>query len=227
MDYICKKPYAVLFDLDGLMLDTERVWLEGILRIAAGAGWQLDRELVKKTIGINCRSAALIMKEAFGADFPYWELREKFLAEEKIEFETNGIPQKRGLINLLNTLDAKKIPAAIATSTDRARAEWKLHFGGLEGRYDALVCGDEIEHGKPAPDIFELAAKKLGQKPQNCIGLEDSPAGLRALAAAGIRSIFIKDLVEPEPEVLALVWKRCDSLDEAAAFFRESLCASD
>lgn len=213
------KPQAALFDLDGLMLDTERYWSDGLRRAAVEAGWDVPADLFLKTIGINCRVSARIVAEIMGSDFPYWELRERVLAQEKIDFETRGIPQRPGLIPLLDALAAKKIPLAVATSTDRERALWKLRYGGIEGRFAAVVCGDEIENGKPSPDIFLRAASKLGTPPEDCAGFEDSPAGIRALAAAGIRSIFIKDLVEPEPDVLAFVWKRLTRLDEAIDFF--------
>jgi beta-phosphoglucomutase-like phosphatase (HAD superfamily) len=107
----------------------------------------------------------------------------------------------------------------VATSTARERALWKLDRAGIAGRFDAVVCGDEVSRGKPAPDIFLLAAERLGVRPSECAGFEDSPAGLRSLHAAGIRSIFIKDLVEPEATVLSTVWRRYESLAEAAGLW--------
>ncbi|MDR0877174.1 MAG: HAD family hydrolase, partial [Treponema sp.] len=89
----------------------------------------------------------------------------------------------------------------------------------VRDRFSVITCGDEVAHGKPAPDIFLLAAGRLGQEPAACIGFEDSTAGLRALAAAGVRSVFIKDLLEPPHEVLATVWRRCNDLEEAAELF--------
>ncbi|MDR0585774.1 MAG: HAD family phosphatase, partial [Treponema sp.] len=129
------------------------------------------------------------------------------------------LPHRPGLLTLLDRLDALEIPKAVATSTERKRALWKLEKAGIADRFTVLVCGDEIRRGKPAPDIFLKAAERLGAAPADCVGFEDSPAGLKGLAEAGIRSVFIKDLAEPPPDVLAGVWRRCADLAEAAALF--------
>ena len=89
----------------------------------------------------------------------------------------------------------------------------------MTGRFSAFALGDEVVNGKPAPDIFLLAAKRLGKQPDSCVGFEDSPAGLWGLHCAGIRSVLVKDLLEPEPEILATVWRRCVDLAEAAKLF--------
>ncbi|MDR2509530.1 MAG: HAD family phosphatase [Spirochaetaceae bacterium] len=210
---------AALFDLDGLMLDTERPFLTALQRKAREAGWDIPFELLKNTIGINCRASEHYLKEKLGEAFPFKTLRGDVIKEEAARAEHYGIPRRPGLIQLLDALADKKIPAAVATSTDRERALWKLKYGGILERFNIIVCGDEIENGKPAPDIFLKAAEKLGEPAENCAGFEDSPAGLMALAAGGIRSIFIKDLVEPDEAVLATVWKRLPSLYEAIELF--------
>jgi HAD superfamily hydrolase (TIGR01509 family) len=214
-----KKPTAAIFDLDGLMLDTERPFLNSLFQKSRERGYDVPFDLLLKTIGIDCRATEKLMQNTLGQDFPYRELRAEVYALQKKEVEKRGISHRPGLLSLLDALDAKKIPAAVATSTDRERAAWKLTYGGIASRFDIIVCGDEIEHGKPAPDIFLCAAKKIGYSPEECAGFEDSPAGLRALAAAGIRSIFIKDMVEPDEEILTTVWKRCLNLSEAIDLF--------
>ncbi len=120
---------------------------------------------------------------------------------------------------LLDRLRAANIPLGVATSTRSIRAVDLLEKAGIFDRFKAITCGEEITNGKPAPDIFLLAAKKLGQLPCNCVGFEDSTAGLRGLHAAGIRSVFIKDVLSPPEDVLAAVWRRCNDLSEAAALF--------
>lgn len=213
------KPQAALFDLDGLMLDTERPFLTRLGEAARRDGWNLTDELLSQTIGIDLYATEALLKRALGASFPFMELRAEVLKLEEALYEREGIGRRPGLIALLDALAEKKIPAAVATSTYRERAMWKLKCGGIDGRFAATVCGDEITNGKPAPDIFLLAAKKLGTAPADCIGLEDSPAGIRSLSAAGIRSIFVKDLVEPDAEISALIWKRLADLNEAIALF--------
>ena len=213
-------PAAAIFDLDGLMLDTERPAAAAWAKAAQSLGWAVDERLPIETIGIDEKSTRAIIMEALGAGFPYDAVREEMSAAILREVEQNrGIPQRPGLTALLSHLEALRVPLAVATSSRRETALWKLRQGGILERFPVLVCGDEVLRGKPAPDIFLLAAERLGKNPGDCVGFEDSPAGLRALQAAGIPSVFVKDLVEPPPEVLASVWRRCQDLAEAAALF--------
>jgi HAD superfamily hydrolase (TIGR01509 family) len=210
-------PGAVIFDMDGLLLDTERP-VKGLwLRAARSKGWEIRPETVLRTTGVDEGSTRRIMAEEYGPDFPYEEIRGELSRLIRETAEREGISWRPGLPVILEKLDRLKIPYGVATSTKRTTALWKLEKAGLAGRFTVIVCGDEVEQGKPAPDIFLRAAGFLGAAPGDCLGLEDSPAGLRALAAAGIPSIFIKDMVEPPAEVLAAVWRRCNDLAEAAA----------
>ncbi|MDR3161812.1 MAG: HAD family phosphatase [Spirochaetaceae bacterium] len=213
-------PAAAIFDMDGLMLDTERPAATAWARAARNLGWPVDERIAAKTIGMDEPSNRAIIMEELGADFPYDAVRKEMAAIVRREVEeSRGIPQRPGLTALLDHLEALRVPLAVATSSGRKSALWKLRQGGILDRFSVLACGDEVPQGKPAPDVFLLAAERLGKDPADCVGFEDSPAGLRALAAAGIRSVFVKDLVEPPPEVLALVWRRCGDLAEAAALF--------
>lgn len=207
---------AVIFDMDGLMFDTENLTIP--LWDVAGQkfGYRIPMEVVFKMVGINNKKCRALMLEEYGEDFPYEEIRSEFRQIVRREIETNGVPKKPGLDYILDRLTAAKIPFGLATSTRRETASFMLEKAGVLDKFAALTCGDEIENGKPAPDIFLAAAEKLGAHPSACVGLEDSPAGLQALHAAGIKSIFIKDLLEPPPQVLAAVWKRCNDLTEAA-----------
>ena len=212
-------PDAVIFDMDGLMLDTERVIVPVWGRAGEILGYNISQDVILKMVGISSENARVVMLDEFGGDFPYDQLREKARGLYKKEFEENGIPHKKGLICLLDHLAAAKIPLAVATSTRKATALEMLRMAGIVERFTAIVGGDEVVNGKPAPDIFLLAAEKLGQPPSACIGFEDSPAGLKGLCAAGIRSVFIKDLIEPPREVLTTVWRRFDDLSEAVQLF--------
>jgi HAD superfamily hydrolase (TIGR01509 family) len=122
-------------------------------------------------------------------------------------------------MHLLDRLRTAEIPLGVATSSRSATAIDLLNKAGIIERFKVITGGEEITNGKPAPDIFLLTAKKLGQPPGACVGFEDSTAGLRGLAAAGIRSVFIKDVISPPQEVLDTVWRRCNDLSEAAALF--------
>ena len=209
---------AVIFDMDGLMIDTERPSIPLWARAGRSMGYDIGPEIVISNLGIDEVGSRANFLRQFGPDFPYDRIRKEFISLINAEFE-KGIAHRPGLVFLLDRLASLGIPAAIATSAYRERMLWKLRLAGILERFTVIVCGDEIRSGKPAPDIFLLAAEKLGKAPAECVGFEDSPAGLRALHAAGIRSIFIKDLVEPPEDILATVWRRCNDLAEAAELF--------
>ena len=212
------RPSAVIFDMDGLMLDTERLtiplWDEAGIKF----GYRIPYDTVLKIVGISSQRARDVFANEFGEDFPYDEIRDDFRLLCKREFE-KGIPHKKGLDFLLDRLTEAKIPFGVATSTRRETAMENLEKAGILKYFAAVTGGDEVANGKPEPDIFLLAAEKLSSAPCACVGFEDSPAGLRALCAAGIRSVFIKDLIDPPKEVLDTVWRTCGDLSEAVQLF--------
>jgi len=218
------RPSAVIFDMDGLMFDTENLTIP--LWEVAGKpfGYNITYDIVLRMVGISAEKARLVMYEEFGADFPYDAVRDEFRLLVRKEVEKNGVPLKPGLMYLLDRLSAAKIPFGVATSSRSATAMNMLSKAGILDRFTATTCGEEVTNGKPAPDIFLLAAEKLGQPPSACVGFEDSPPGLLGLHTAGIRSIFIKDLIEPSPEILATVWHRCSDLAEAANILNLDNC---
>jgi HAD superfamily hydrolase (TIGR01509 family) len=206
--------------MDGLMLDTEQPVTDLWLRAARAQGLEISVETVLRTIGVDGKTTRGIFRETYGEDFPYDAVREELSRLIRRHRETRGIPLKPGLLVMLDKLESLEIPFGVATSSDRKSALEKLEIAGIRNRFSVIACGDEVARGKPAPDIFLLAAERLGRLPASCVGFEDSPPGLRALAAAGIPSVFIKDLLEPPEEVLAAVWRRCADLAEAADLFR-------
>ncbi|GHV95420.1 haloacid dehalogenase [Spirochaetia bacterium] len=212
-------PKAVILDMDGLMLDTERPVLELWTIAGRNFGQEIPAEMTMRLIGTNDAGTRALFFNEYGNNFPYEKIRQETerLMAEKLERE--GIALRPGLITLLDYLAGRNIPFAVATSTDRKTALWKLEKAGIRERFSLMVCGDEIKNGKPAPDIFLAAAGRLGVSPAGCAGFEDSAPGLRGLYAAEIRSVFIKDLVEPPPEVLATVWRQYRDLEEALAIF--------
>jgi HAD superfamily hydrolase (TIGR01509 family) len=212
-------PKAVIFDMDGLMLDTERPALSSWIKAAEKLGWDLPEAVVLQIIGRDEESSKQIIVDYCGSGFPYREaqgLMEKLIVEQA---DAEGISHRPGLLVLLDHLARLGLPLGVATSTIGKIARWKLEKAGILERFSILACGDEVKRGKPAPDIFLLAAERLGQAPQDCVGFEDSPAGLTALYAAGIPSVFIKDLVDPPKEILRRVWRHYGDLSEAVELF--------
>ena len=212
------RPAAVIFDMDGLMLDTERLTIPLWDEAGKKFGYRIPFDTVIKMVGVSAQRARDVLFEEYGGDFPYDKIRDEFRLLCKREFE-NGIHHKKGLDFLLDHLTAAKISFGVATSTRRETAMENLEKAGILERFAAITGGDEVTNGKPAPDIFLLAAKKLMTPPSACVGFEDSPAGLRALAAAEIRSVFIKDLIDPPQEVLDTVWRTYGDLSEAVELF--------
>lgn len=212
-------PSAVIFDVDGLMLDTEKPVIAAWIQAAQVLGRHISPEVGYRTIGINEAATKALLMNEYGPEFPYREIRQTLerILLEKIEQE--GIAHRPGLLTLLDHLDRLGIPLAVATSTGKDIALWKLEKAHIKERFKAMAFGDEVKEGKPAPDIFLLAAERLGTAPGDCVGFEDSPPGLQSLHRAGIPSVFIKDIVEPSPSILATVWRQCRDLAEAAALF--------
>jgi len=202
-----RTPRAIVFDMDGLMLDTERLdrrlWQEA----ARVRGLAFPDALHDTLIGRRARDSEQSLREHFGPDFPLEAIKAEVHAQWLLQAAA-GMPCKPGLEALLDRLDAAALPRAVATSTARARA--LLSLGELAPRFDSLSCGDEVVHGKPAPDIFLLAAQRLDIAPEHCLVLEDSPAGLAAARAAGMTVILIPDLVRPSQPAEY----ECASLDD-------------
>lgn len=212
-------PCAVLFDMDGLMLDTEGPVLPFWHEAMAKFGFSIDEDTLYKTIGVPASSTEKLLLEKYGKDFPYDAVTDELERLVKEDNEKNGIPQKKGLLRLLDHLDMLGIPKAVATSTRRKKALWKLECARIADRFPITVCVDDVTYGKPAPDLFLAAAEKLGKAPELCVGFEDSVAGLQSLSAAGIKSVFIKDVLEPPEDVMKTVWRQFGNLAEAAVLF--------
>ncbi len=194
---------AVIFDMDGLMLDTERLAPQAWSDAKEAVGADFDMALLDLMIGRNYQDCRTLIVERHGADFPTDALMHAWHVAYDAIVERDGIAIKQGLHDLLDWLEAEGIPKGVATSTRRDRALTKLAGVGIASRFPILVGGDEIARGKPAPDIFLLAAERLGAAPSACVVLEDSEPGVRAALAAGMTPIMVPDLVPPSAEIAA------------------------
>ena len=188
---------AILFDMDGLMIDTERMAQRAWQRAGAEFGFTLPDALYLQAVGRTAKATEVLFRAGLGVDFPFEAVYARKQHYLYTAIEEEGIPTKPGLLELLDLVDQQGIAKAVATSTARMLALKKLTAANLLHRFETMVCGDEVAQGKPAPDIFLAAAAKLGVAPAHCIVLEDSSAGIQAAHAAGMRAIWVPDLIQP------------------------------
>ena len=203
---------AVIFDMDGVITDTEKLLVKYWRQAADEMGFDMTYEQALNLRSLAARYAEPYLKELFGESFSYRKVRSrrKELMEEDIE--RNGIKLKPGLSELMAYLKKHGYKTAIATATDFDRAVDYLEKAGVYGSFDQLCCGPMVEHGKPEPDIYLYAAEKLGVEPNQCIAVEDSPNGILSAHRAGMHPVMVPDLTQPDRELLKLIYRRCDDL---------------
>ena len=185
---------AVLFDMDGLITDSEAYGHEVLKSAGRQLGFELSDQLLYDMIGVNDVKCIETLNENYpgldGAQVLQMYRRAMYDASVK-----GLVPLKPGVCELLDALDAHRIRRAVASSNDRFLVEGYLGRCGILQRFDALVCGDMIRQSKPAPDIYLAAAGALGAQPEGCLVLEDSPNGLKAGRAAGMRTCMVPDRI--------------------------------
>ncbi|UWX03912.1 HAD family phosphatase [Pseudoxanthomonas sp. NC8] len=206
-------PDAVIFDMDGLMLDSERAINLCMARAARELGHDLPDTLWLQMIGGGDGLCRRLLAERIGG-----EATDVLLDRAEAMYDAvadAGIDHRPGIVDLLEFLVARGIPRAVATSTRRPLAVRKLAAAGLAPYFDAVCTSSDVPRPKPAPDVYLLAASTLGVAPSRCLVLEDSPTGVRAALAAGMTPIQVPDLLEPDDEVRALRHRIVQSLGEA------------
>jgi HAD superfamily hydrolase (TIGR01509 family) len=206
---------GIIFDMDGLMLDTERVARIAWQEAARRAGYEMSDAVFASLIGRREVDAIGLLREAFGPDFDFHQVNSQCNALYNDYVAQHGLPLKPGVCELLDELSGRHIPLAVATSTQSPLAGLRLEQAGLLKYFSVLVTGDQVALGKPAPDIYLEAVRRLGIEASTSYSLEDSFAGVRSAHAAGLRVIMVPDLVAPTPEIAALTHAVVESLHEA------------
>jgi HAD superfamily hydrolase (TIGR01509 family) len=212
----------VIFDMDGLMFDTEKISYDAWKEAAALYNYQIDMGLFEKTIGANLIKTKEIYVEHFGDEFPLELISEARVKISEQIIKIYGVPIKHGLYELIQYLNHKKMKMAVATSTSRIRAMNLLRLAKIENYFDYILCGDEIINSKPNPEIFLKVASELRCTPRKCLVLEDSELGITAAYNAGMVPIMIPDLKEPSKAIQSLIFRRMNTLLEVKLFLDES-----
>jgi len=200
---IARLPAAVIFDMDGLLLDSERVARELIQAASAAMGWPMSDELFATLVGVPEDGSRLLLANAYGPAFDYDELHRRYHAARDTRYG-DRLPLKPGALAIVEQVHRLGSPCAVATSTIRRYAEPELAAAGILPLLATLVGRDAVPRGKPFPDLYLEAARRLGQPPSNCLALEDSYNGVRAAHAAGVPVIMVPDLLPPTAEMHAL-----------------------
>ena len=218
------KIVAVVFDMDGVLFDTERIGVQCWTEAAEPTGLQNAREIARMCIGRTIPGTKeVFMEEAAkqGVALDFEKLHEdcaRLILEKE---ERDGLPVKPGVHEILEYLYERKIPVALATSSKKDIVLSHLEKTGITKYFRKIVTSDMVSHGKPAPDIYIKACEELEAAPENVIAIEDSFNGIRSASAAGLHPIMVPDQLQPTEEILLLAETKCDSLLEVRKLLQE------
>ena len=213
---------AVIFDMDGVMLDTQRVWDEAILECVTRNGFVMPEGFIDSLHGTSDDSALVIVTDWLGSQEKAIQLIKEVWVEGEKRLETE-IYKKPGLDELLAWLKEHGIEMAVASGSKMKWIEHHLKEAEVSDYFDVLVSGFDVEHSKPAPDVFLAAAEKLGVEPGRAIVLEDSPNGIQAAMAGGFIPIMVPDIDQPDDETRALCWAVCETLADVIPLLEREL----
>lgn len=207
---------AVVFDMDGLLFDTESLFFDAMLAEGSSQGVAITREFFLSLVGLNTARNHALMRDHFGPDFPaerfHGACLERFFGLLGTDLKT-----KPGVAELLNRIDQLELPKAIATSSQRRNVQHHLEAFDLTHRFDAIIANGDYARGKPHPDPFLVAARALEVNPGACLALEDSHNGVRSAAAAGMVTVMVPDLLPANAEMRALAHCVVSDLHAVAA----------
>lgn len=217
---------AVVFDMDGTLLDTELVFRDVFYEVISGMGLTLEDNIYAHIVGSSHEVTHGILAKAFGAAFSYpdFDAECRRIMGDRMEI---SVPVRPGVPELLDELAARRIPAAVATSSRRVHALAHLGTAGILDRFETIVARDDVNAPKPHPEPYLTAAKRLGVAPADCLSIEDSPTGVMSAHGAGMQTLMVPDIVQPSADIAALCIAVMDSLhDVRHAIFGRTLAPS-
>lgn len=211
---------AIIFDMDGLMIDSERVTFECYQERLKDMNLTMDEEFYKTLLGKPIKRIYQRFYDVYGNDFPIENVIQDVHQLMAERFETEGVPVKKGLVELLHYLKDNNYKTIVATSSNRDRVDKILAQAKITEFFDDSICGDEVTKGKPNPEVFLKSCQKLGVNVDEAIVLEDSEAGIQASYDANIKVICIPDMKYPEKQYEEKTFKILKDLTEVTAYLK-------
>lgn len=211
---------AVLFDMDGVIFDTEREYLKEWEAIFKKYGYKMKKDIYISVMGRGRKKVKEIFKEKFGEDLP---IDKMYIEKDKMlkkAVENNKVPLKEGALELLEFLKENGYKIALATSAKRERVKIQVSHAKIENIFDAIVCSEDITNSKPDPEIFLKAAEKVCVNPENCIVIEDSEAGIKAAFNAKMMGFHVEDLKKADESILKYSYKNFKNLIEIKEYIK-------
>lgn len=212
---------AVVFDMDGVLFDTEIVCMKAWMAVAERRGLSGMEEIFNQVIGLNANDSRLIVLKAYGEDFDYPGFRQEAAEFFQKDIRENGLPVKPGVPEILEWLKGSGYKVGLASSTRSESVLSHLKQAEMEDYFSIVVTGDMIEHSKPRPDIYLLACSRLGVEPEQAYAIEDSPNGVRSAHAAGMWTIMVPDMIAPNEEMRRLSRVILKDMTEVMAYLQQ------
>lgn len=197
---------AVIFDMDGVLFDTENMTLKLWKKLCKEMNCADVTQHPEEFMGMNSDQIHKHFLDRFGVDFPYEEFMRRGRKYAEEEVQAKGVPVKPGLYKLLDYLKQNGFLIAAASSTKRVTVLQYFESAGITGYFNRIICGDMVEKSKPDPDIYLKAASALGVNPHSCMAVEDSPNGIASAWSAGMKTVMVPDLVPPNPRLNQMLY---------------------
>lgn len=215
---------GVLFDMDGVVVDTEKLYARFWREAAIALGYPMTHEQALGMRSLNRQEGQKQLERYFGPGVSHPQVRMKRIELMERYIQEHGVDPKPGVMELLTYLKARGIKTAITTSSPLERVQRYLSRLGFLDGFDKLCTVYEVERGKPEPDIYLYGAASLGLKPEECLALEDSPAGLQSAFRAGCMPVLVPDQDPPNEKTLPLAYAVADSLTDVIGLIEKHLC---